>query len=520
MDLRFESQGMTARQLIQNMSVDSTLQSLQWSFEAGPNNRPFDINLSEVKVHAVPDADVTWETHGTLNGFPLNAWLKTPNLRAAFDEKRPQPLRLIIGSRSEITMFDLVIHPEAENGIRSEVQLSGRYSNEAGVDLSTLPSPLEDYSFRTDLTFKKNQYLASDIEARIGSSLATGRFSIQPSGQGFQFNLEADSPFIETDDLVLWVQEVRDSRDFMDTPEEAVPEKSTPSVSLVTMIDQYFDEFIGDNTWDVEIKVSELRSGCNLLGDTQLRLHMDGDQFVLDPARISLPGGNVSIKYSSIDKEPDWAYNLDIYIERLEYGGLLRLFDPEATASGEIHVNTSLHSNSESVDEIVNHLEGTVDLAVFPDDVGAQFLDLWASNLVFALLPTGDSQQKKLNCMVARFEVENGVMTSKETFLDSTEIIVRARGEIDLANRQLDLLTVPQAKMEKFLSVSTPIEVTGPFDDFKVGVATGGFIKTLIRWYYGLIYVPWKWLTGERFPADGIATCYKAMDWELPTEAR
>ena len=122
--------------------------------------------------------------------------------------------------------------------------------------------------------------------------------------------------------------------------------------------------------------------------------------------------------------------------------------------------------------------------------------------------------------MVARFEVENGVMKSKNTFLDSTEIIVRASGEIDLANRQLDLLAAPQAKTEKFLSVSTPIQVIGSFDDYSVAVAGGGFVMTMIRWYYGLIYVPWKWLTGERFPADGIATCFQAMDWELPTEAK
>ena len=41
----------------------------------------------------------------------------------------------------------------------------------------------------------------------------------------------------------------------------------------------------------------------------------------------------------------------------------------------------------------------------------------------------------------------------------------------------------------------------------------------MFRWFYGVIYVPWKWLTGERFPADGIATCYRAMDWELPDAA-
>ena len=72
-------------------------------------------------------------------------------------------------------------------------------------------------------------------------------------------------------------------------------------------------------------------------------------------------------------------------------------------------------------------------------------------------------------------------MNAKSAFLDSTEIIVRARGEIDLANRQLDMLVSPQAKTEKFLSMSTPLAVTGPFDDFQVGVAPGGFVTTLIR---------------------------------------
>jgi hypothetical protein len=149
-------------------------------------------------------------------------------------------------------------------------------------------------------------------------------------------------------------------------------------------------------------------------------------------------------------------------------------------------------------------------------DIEADFLDLWASNLVFALLPSGGDSGKKLNCMVGRFEVENGVMDSKNTFLDSTEIIVRARGDIDLAGRKLDLLVAPQAKREKFLSVSTPLAVTGSFDDFQVNVAPGGFLNTMFRWYYGLVYVPWKWLTGERFPEDGIATCYRAMEWEVP----
>jgi len=119
-----------------------------------------------------------------------------------------------------------------------------------------------------------------------------------------------------------------------------------------------------------------------------------------------------------------------------------------------------------------------------------------------------------MNCMVARFEVEDGLMESKKILLDSTDVLVHGRGSIDLGQRKLNLLFAPQAKLEKFLSISTPIRVSGPFDDFNVRVAGGGFVMTMFRWYMSLIYVPYKWLTGERFPADGLTTCYHAMDWD------
>ena len=63
--------------------------------------------------------------------------------------------------------------------------------------------------------------------------------------------------------------------------------------------------------------------------------------------------------------------------------------------------------------------------------------------------------------------------------------------------------------------MSTPIAVTGPWNDLQIGVGGAGFIGTLFRWYMTLIYVPYKWITGERFPPDGLATCYGATDWEL-----
>jgi hypothetical protein len=81
------------------------------------------------------------------------------------------------------------------------------------------------------------------------------------------------------------------------------------------------------------------------------------------------------------------------------------------------------------------------------------------------------------------------------------------------------MIVAPQAKREKFFSISTPVAITGTWDDFRVGVAKGGFTTTLFRWYLAIIYVPFKWLSGERFPADGLATCFNATDWELPDDS-
>ncbi len=110
-------------------------------------------------------------------------------------------------------------------------------------------------------------------------------------------------------------------------------------------------------------------------------------------------------------------------------------------------------------------------------------------------------------------------MKSNSVLLDTTAVVVRGRGRIDIANRTLNMIVAPQAKREKFFSMSTPVTITGSWDDFRVGATRVGIMATLFRWYMALIYVPFKWLTGERFPVDGLATCFNATKWDMPIES-
>jgi uncharacterized protein involved in outer membrane biogenesis len=291
-------------------------------------------------------------------------------------------------------------------------------------------------------------------------------------------------------------------------------------VRVLTLINQEFDEITEGASFDITLDIEEMRSAGTLLGKTQIGIMMDDKEFHLQPLQITLGDGSVEAEFHSNYVEGGIESALNINIDAFEYDGLMRLFDPESQAGGHFYLNAELSSLSPDASSVLNNLQGKMDLLVFPDDIAAGFLDLWASNLILALLKSGADSSKKLNCMVAHFDVEDGVMKTHKTFLDSTEIIVHIRGTIDLIAKQLDLIIAPQAKTEKFLSVSTPIEVKGPLDDFKTSATAGGLAMTMVRWYYGLIYVPWKWLTGQRFPADGIETCFNAFDLETVEPAR
>ena len=516
----YTSEGHTLKQLVENSHMQSKIEGLRWAFEAGAENQRHEIKFTALELTTAPSSASTWLASGYINDTPIEAWMETPSLRTTFNPTAQLPLTLVIRSGDDIMMLDAVIGRKSPADRHISLSVSGESTDHENHDLSQLKSPLREYQFHSDVTIRESELLFSQLQAKIGTSHASGNISIRYEEPNYLFDIDINSPFIETDDLVKWTEDWRKERRL---PSEESPVKNDPEANsggAITLISQSVDDFTGKNNFDVSIRIDELHSSGKLLGEAQMMLKVDGDEILLDPLQITFPGRKTEASYFRRKVEAGFEYAFDMDLEGLEYGGLLRLLNPDSEASGKLFLDISLTSRPPNADQGINHLQGTFDLALFPEDAEAGFLDLWASNLILAVLATEGESNKKMNCMVGRFDVVNGIMNSKSTFLDTTEVIIRARGNIDLVNRKLDLLIAPQSKREKFLSVSTPIEVKGPFSDFSVGVAPGGFLTTMFRWYYGLVYVPWKWLTGERFPPDGIATCYKAMDWELPGDTK
>lgn len=514
---RVDSQGNSLRELIANSRLDSKMEALEWTFHTGPEKHRQNLELEEFELIIAPGEPSVWLTRGELNDVPIRVRLETPSWQAAFDRSMELPLKLVLGTGSDLLMLEGTVEGRSSEEYRANLTLSGELMAGDAVDFATLSSPLHDYEFQSVVNVSASQIRLSNLSARIGNSQVEGSAALRYLDPFYFLEIDLNSRYFETDDIVQWLEDYRNADRLLRSPEEA-SSTELEEAGVFALLIQQAQQFIDKVHFDIRLGAEELYSSSLLLGKSELLSRSDAERLSIN-LDVDLEEGDIEADYLSAVTATGADHSLNIHIEDLEYGGLLRLFNPDAQAEGRLFLDTSLVSSAPEVGRINEFLDGHFDLVAFPRGIEAGFLDLWASNLVLALLSAGDDTKKQLNCLVARFEVENGIMSSTNTFLDTTEIIVRARGDINLADRQLDLWVAPQAKREKFLSVSAPLVVRGPFEDFGVDVAPGGFVMTVMRWYYSLIYVPWKWLTGERFPEDGIATCYRAMGWQLPGEA-
>jgi uncharacterized protein involved in outer membrane biogenesis len=519
MDFDFSSEGGTIQEWMANARLESRIESFSWTGKAIPGEEnPNVLELSHATILISPSSETQWSAAGVFNDVPLSFWMLSPSMATTLEASSDLPLHLVLNSGNDLAMLDLVVKRGAGKPLEIDLSASGQKKSEKPVSLARLQGPLQQYEFGTRLSLSQDEWRLDDFHARVGNSSMAGHMAIESQGERYHFGLQLHAPWLETEDFVELADNWRQVDQEEKVAENHGSQDEGPRQGLLQIVNSTLDDLSQIASIDMELTVDELYSAGNFLGTAELSLVADESEFRLDPVRIALPGGDVEATYTGRTTDDGVSANLDIYVEKLEYGGLLRLLDSESEAQGLMYLDASLRSTAPQWQSLDTGVEGMLDLVLIPEDIQAGFLDIWASNLVLALLPIGSNSSKKMNCMVARFEAESGVLKTKNWLLDSTDIIVRGRGEIDLAGRELDLLFAPQAKLEKFLSVSAPIAVTGPFNDFQVGLAHGGFVMTLFRWYLNLIYVPFKWLTGERFPADGIATCFSAMDWSAPPQ--
>jgi uncharacterized protein involved in outer membrane biogenesis len=198
-------------------------------------------------------------------------------------------------------------------------------------------------------------------------------------------------------------------------------------------------------------------------------------------------------------------------IKNFDFGVLVRRANPKADMGGTINLDVDLKSSANSFEKLMANSNGYFDFSGRLENLKAGIIDLWAVNIIAAVATGKDNKPSKINCVIGRWNMKDGLLTPNIFMVDTTKIRICGKGQVDFKKEAIDLKMAPTPKKPEFFSLATPAEVRGNFADFGVGIQAGGLFGTTIRFIASPVTVPLRRLFSKDLPDDGGDVCGMAI---------
>lgn len=488
-----------------------------------------EIKVSEALYTTSPDKPALLHVEGHLGEIPI-AINMTEN--GMFTHDLSQPFFLSLDVKIAETDLKAEAHLTLQEIIQSDFHLRLSLSGDRMDTLNPLFGlnlpPLGPYEMSGNYHATPTITTLKDMLVRVGESRLKGEIRAEgkklpvhvdskftaDSIQLNDFRLESWSPFqdIKQRFTAQTVKIKAGSTDADTRKNVRDKEVDNTGEELKSLLNPQIVKHV-DGRLSVEVK--EVLSGKDKLGSGLLTARLKDGRFMVDPLRIDIPGGSLEITAGIKVSENETDAEITMKIEHLDYGVLARRLAPQSAMKGWLYLDVDLRSRAENPKDLMQSASGHFDFGVTPERLDAGVFDLWAANIVTSILPLlTHKEESEVNCLAARFDMQNGIMKHKEILLDTTKVQVHGRGEVNFLDQKVHLRLLPHPKKPQFFNLATPLVINGTFSDFHVGVNTGDILGSVVRFITSTITVPFQWLIYHKLPADGLEACSQALQRE------
>jgi len=357
-------------------------------------------------------------------------------------------------------------------------------------------------------------YEVDDLVLKVGDSTLNGKGKYETSTGRPRIEIVLGAPNIQLDDFKLegwslFEKKPDDESDKALTADEMRAKAAEGSKQAQELLSP---AMLRRQDAYLTVQVDQVLTGQDKLGSGRLAAKLENGRADIGPVELNVPGGSAKLSLGYEPTEQDVKVDTLIEVTKFDYGILARRIKPGTDVSGTFSLNVAVSSRARYLADILRHGSGRIDFAVWPQNMQSGVFDMWAVNLLVALVPVVDpGKASKVNCAIGRFELNDGKLVDRTILLDTGRMRVTGKGSADFGTETLNLRLRPQAKTAQFLSLATPVQVTGTFRDFKIGVSPGDVIETVGRIATSIIWVPLQKLGGKKIPRDGSDVCRESF---------
>jgi uncharacterized protein involved in outer membrane biogenesis len=389
--------------------------------------------------------------------------------------------------------------------------------------------PLGPVALTARLDVSKAGYELSTLKLKVGESDLEGRVNLDMAQDKPKVDVELVSNQFRVEDFDVkqaaaandgQVDEQADDK----AEDPAAKQQENPAAPAAGERRRLLSrEILNKFNADLSLEARQVTSGNDELGSGSLQLSLQDGRLALEPLQIDTPGGGVNVDMSLLHRDGNIDFAVTANIDHLDYGILARRADPGTDMGGVMSLDVVVESTAPEMAAIMANANGHFDFALLPENFSAEVFDMWAVNLISAIATEVDQDEaSEVNCIVVRLGLEDGLLTEKAVFMDTTQMSVAGKVDIDFTAQEIDILMAPKAKRPEFFSLATPVKVQGSFDDFGVGVGKVRAARSVISFITSPIHVPIRRVFRKEVPEDGREACElawkKTADEDYPEE--
>lgn len=411
---------------------------------------------------------------GTLNGNPLTVTIKGGPL---VNIRKDQPYRFtgeIRGGATRIAADGQITRPFDLGHFNANLTVSGPDAADLYY-LTTLTVPnTPPYRIRGKLSRAETLWRFDDFSGRVGDSDLSGDLSVQ-TGRDPRPLLKATlrSRSLDMDDLFAIVGGAPD-------PGETASAGQKQMAGAMRAQGRIFPDAPLDvkrlRSMDAEVDYRATSVKANRIALRQVRIGADLKNSVLElePFSFGFARGqlNGTIRLDGRKSTPYTTADLRLRGYPLE--AIIPARGGAPTLTGAMTARAKIAGPGKSVHELVSNADGQVSVIVPNGTMRQAFAELLGINVGkgLSLLLSKDPRQTPVNCAVASFGVNDGVMRSRTLVIDTGVVVARGSGTVNLNTERMSFEIDGKSKKPRLLRVWAPITVNGSIRSPRLGVKT------------------------------------------------
>ncbi len=516
----FTVTGDSLQKILRESSMVFAVKKGNWKIAVPNTDASFDIENMDGKIQVEKGNNLSMALEGDIAQVPVLLLITGAPLVDYVVNQEELPLSIEAEILETRLNFDANIKlPLTSTEMSFALRVSSQRIDRLNELLDLKLPPIGPVLLESKLDITPQAYDLSSLNLKIGQSNLDGRFNLNLTQAKPKVEISLVSDLIQLDDFPTGKPGQPEAAQTEDKNENERTESPTgeevPSEDNGKKLLSY--EVLNGLDAQITIAAKQVLSGDDTLGSGEVKLALQDAHLQVEPITLKIPGGRFDAGIDYTPSPEDVTFGVRADIEAFDLGVLIRRLKPGSDMGGKLYLDVDFDSNAPDAASIMANASGHLDFGLVPENFSAGIIDLWAVNLLSAIMDKStEKDQSTMNCVVVRTRMDDGILKEEAIYLDTSNMRIAGKTDINFKTRELEIKLAPKAKTPEFFSVAIPIQVKGSLDDFGLKIGVVRMAGQVISFITSPIHVPIRRIFTEASPEDGVEACTYA--WTVTAE--